>query len=187
MEYFFIESDRLKLIPLTYDHLLLHEHPEKLAAALGLTSATIQMEEPFKSGYVDALENFWKPNIIKYPHYYKWYTNWLIVLKSINSAIGGIGLAGILNENGETETGYAMDLHHRNKGYATEALSKLADWVFEHEGAKSLIAHTYRETNASQRTLIKSGFTCIGPEITDDGEVFLWRKGNSRSDVTVFN
>lgn len=98
MEYFFIESDRLQLIPLTYDHLLLHEHPEKLAAALGLTSATIQMEEPFKSEYVDALENFWKPNRIKYPHYYKWYTKWLIVLKSINSAIGGIGLAGILNE-----------------------------------------------------------------------------------------
>jgi len=179
MECFFIESNRLRLIQLTYDHLLLDNHPDKLAVELGLTSATILLEEPYKSGYTDALENFWKPNILKYPQYYKWYTNWLIVLKSSNCAIGGIGLAGMLNENGETETGYAMDLNHRNQGYATEALTRLTEWVFEHEAAIAVIAHTHRDKNASQQTLIKSGFTQKGPEVTDDGEVFLWRKVKS--------
>ena len=119
MEYFNIESDRLRLIPLTYDHLLLNDDPDKLAFTLGLVSATIEMEESFNIAYSDALENFWKPNTLKYPKYYKWYTNWLIVLKSSNSAIGGIGLSGMLNAHGETETGYALDLNHRNKGYAT--------------------------------------------------------------------
>lgn len=176
MESFFIESDRLRLIPLTYDHLLLHYDPDKLASELGLISASIEIEEPFKSGYTDALENFWKPNILKYPEYYKWYTNWLIVIKSLNKAIGGIGLSGKLNENGETETGYALDLNHRNQGYATEALIRLSDWVFDHEAAKALIAHTHREKNASQSTLIKAGFILIAPEVTDDGEVFLWKK-----------
>ena len=176
MEYFNIESDRLRLIPLTYDHLLLNNYPEKLAFTLGLVSATIEMEQAFITAYTEALENFWKPNTLKYPKYYKWYTNWLIVLKSSNSAIGGIGLSGILNQQGETETGYALDLNHRNKGYATEALTRLTQWVFEHEAAQALIAHTHREKNASQSTLIKAGFSLIGPEITDDGEVFLWRK-----------
>ncbi len=147
-----------------------------MAKTLGLRNCLIQCGEPFDEAFEDALENFWKPMSKENPQDYEWFTNWLIVLKFENTTIGGIGLSGKPNEKGETETGYAIDIHYRGKGYMTQALALMCKWFFEQNDTKSLIAHTMPNGIISQKTLIKNGFELIGPEVTDDGEVLLWRK-----------
>ena len=174
--FFYIESERLKLIPLDYDHLCFYAQPEKLSLILGIRNCLIETGEPFDEAFNEALENFWKPMTQAHPEQYPWFTNWLIVLKSENATIGGIGLSGLPNDAGETETGYATDIKYRNRGYMSEALACLCEWVFQQPDVKAIIAHTFPDGLISQKTLTNNGFRLVGPEITDDGEVLLWRK-----------
>lgn len=173
---FYIESEEIGLLPLSYEQLCLYGQPELMAKTLGLRNCLIKCGEPFDAAFDDALENFWKPMCEENPDDFQWFTNWLIVLKSENTAIGGIGLSGKPDESGETETGYAIDVDYRGKGYMTEALSLMCNWYFEQQNASSLKAHTFPDGIISQKTLIKNGFLLIGPEVTEDGEVLLWRK-----------
>lgn len=175
--FFYIESERLRLIPLTYEQLCLYsERPEQLAENLHLKNCLIETEEPFKSGFIEASESVWKPKTKENPGHYQWVTNWLIVLKETNETVGGIGFSGLPNEHGETETGYAMDLKHRNKGYMSEALGCLCQWALQQPNMKAIIAHTLPDGIISQKTLINNGFVLVGPTTTDDGDVLLWRK-----------
>lgn len=179
MSYFYIESERLRLIPLNYEHLCAYQNPELLAQMLDLSMHKIEVEEPFDSGFIEALDNFWKPKVLANPADFQWFTNWLIVLKDTKRSIGGIGLVGLPNEKGETETGYGIDLNHREKGYISEALGCLTQWAFLNPDLKAIIAHTLIETNASQTVLKKNGFVLIGPTVTDDdGDVLQWRLDN---------
>lgn len=177
MSYFYIESERLRLIPLNYEHLCAYTEPEKLAQLLDLSLHKIEMEEPFASGFLGALENFWKPKVLANTANYQWFTNWLIVLKETKRSIGGIGLRGLPNENGETETGYGIDLNHRGKGYVSEAVKCLTNWAFQQPNVKAIIAHTLIEPNASQAVLQKNGFVLIGKifDEEDEQEVLKWR------------
>src|ERR1700733_146114 len=111
---FFIESERLKMIPLTHQLLqLLHHNRTAMEASLGLNISNMQIDPFYKNEVDDAMINFWLPKTLEYPDAYKWYTNWEIILKSNNTSIGGMGFAGEPNENGEAETGYMVDQQHK--------------------------------------------------------------------------
>lgn len=167
---FYIESERLKLIPLNLHQLRIYNDHEALAENLGLKVAKIETELLFQHEFDDALQNHWTPLVEKNPDNYIWYTNWLIVLKEENIAVGGIGVTGIPDETGACETGYGMDLNQRGKGYATEALGCLAQWAFQNPGLKTIIAHTVIDGLSSQKVLQKAGFQYVKTE----GELILW-------------
>jgi ribosomal-protein-alanine N-acetyltransferase len=167
---FYIESERLKLIPLNLHQLRIYNNPEALAENLGLKAAKVETEPFFQNEFDDALQNHWAPLVEKNPDNYIWYTNWLIVSKEENVAVGGIGITGLPDEKGECETGYGMDLNHRGKGYATEALVCLAQWAFQNPGLKAIIAHTLIDGLNSQRVLQKAGFQSVKTE----SELVLW-------------
>lgn len=169
----YIESSRLRLIPLTLDQLLLYKNDyDALCLALGLCPSPIDMEAVFQAEFDDALVNYWIPQTAANQAYYRWFTNWLIVEKSTNCPIGGIGTAGLPNENGETEIGYGLGIAHRQKGYATEALSLLSEWVLKHIFVVAVIAHTPIELADSQRVLEKVGFI----KVSEEAGILLWRK-----------
>ncbi len=172
---FFIESLRLKLIPLPHFHLqILQKSRAELEKVLGLNISQQQTEPLFIQEIEDALVNFWLPRTAENPENYPWFTNWEIVLKTKNLSIGGIGLAGLPDEKGETMTGYGLDSNFRNQGFATEALLCLSAWAFEHASLKALIATTYPDNIPSQRVLIKAGF-----ELMKVDELLHFRKINS--------
>ncbi len=156
---FYIESNRLQLIPLTTSQLQLHASDYLgLQKSLGLTPRLMQMEEYFQNEFDDALANYWLPETAANGSNYQWFTNWLIVDKTQNCVAGGIGVAGLPNDQGETEIGYGIDQSYRGRGIATEALTCLTQWVFKHPAAKALIAHTPVDLIHSQRVLAKAGF-----------------------------
>jgi [ribosomal protein S5]-alanine N-acetyltransferase len=167
---FYIESERLRLIPLNLHQLRIYTNSEALAENLGLKEAKVETEPFFQSEFDDALQNHWAPLVEQNPDNYIWYTNWLIVLKEENIAVGGIGVTGLPDENGACETGYGMDLNHRGKGYATEALMCLAHWAFQNPDLKTIIAHTLIDGLSSQKVLRKAGFQSVKTE----GELILW-------------
>lgn len=167
---FYIESERLRLIPLNLHQLRIYNHSEALAISLGLEVAKVETEPFFQTEFDDALQNYWLPKVEKNADNYVWFTNWLVVQKQENIGIGGIGLAGLPNENGESEIGYCMDLKQRGKGYATEALVCLSQWAFQNENLKIIVAHTPLDLLNSQRVLQKAGFLLIKTE----NELLRW-------------
>lgn len=156
---FFIESERLKLIPLTHEQLLLLRQDRALMEiSIGLTPSFMLVEPFYYAEIIDALDNFWLPNTLAHPEKYLWYTDWELVLKSANTSVGGMGFAGYPNENGEAEIGYMIDGNHHNKGFATEALQTMITWAFTHQFVKAIIVHTYADNLPSRRLLDKCGF-----------------------------
>ncbi len=156
---FFIESERLRMIPLTNELLQLCDaNRAAMELAVGLNISNMQVDPFYKNEVDDAMTNFWLPKTLEHPEDYMWYTSWEIILKSTNTSIGGMGFAGEPNEKGEAETGYMIDQQHQNQGYATEALQLLSGWALAQEKVKAIIVHTYWDNMASKRLLMKCGF-----------------------------
>lgn len=173
---FQLESTRLRLIPLTTTQLQLHAADyDALQRSLGLVPRQMQMEEYFQHEFDDALANYWLPETAANASRFEWFTNWLIVHKDDNCIAGGIGVAGLPNDQGETEIGYGIDQSYRGQGIATEAVECLAAWVFKHRGVEALIAHTPVALTNSHRVLIKAGFD----RISEKEGLILWRKLNA--------
>jgi [ribosomal protein S5]-alanine N-acetyltransferase len=156
---YFIESERLKLIPLTYQQLLLQaQNPEVLPQILNIQRAPLTLEPTFEAEMLEALQNFWLPNTLLYPDLYYWYTNWYLVEKHRNIAVGGIGFGGYPNDFGETTIGYMLGHEYRGNGYATEALQTLSGWGFSFSILKAIKADTQPGNQPSQRVLERAGF-----------------------------
>jgi RimJ/RimL family protein N-acetyltransferase len=161
------------MIPLTHELLqLLHTGRAEMEQALGLTQSHWQVDEFYQKEIDDAMVNFWLPKTLANPDNFTWYTDWELVLKSTNTAIGGMGFNGEPNEQGEAEVGYMIEKGHQNKGFATEALKLMSSWALSQKRVKAVIVHTYRDNLPSQRILIKSGFEKVG---TDEEQLMTFR------------
>jgi ribosomal-protein-alanine N-acetyltransferase len=166
----FIESDRLKLIPLTHQQLLLcRDDRAVLDKLLGLQASAKQISTSFQQEMAEAMQNRWLPDTLSYPDLYPWYTNWEIVCKSINTAIGSVGFGGYPDDYGQTSVGYVIHEQHRNNGYVTEALVCLLQWGFSFSVLKNVIADTAIDNIASQKVLQRTGFKLTK---TEDGLLY---------------
>jgi RimJ/RimL family protein N-acetyltransferase len=84
---------------------------------------------------------------------------WFIIEKKDGNKIGFIGnfLIGRLQE-----VGYALVSNERNKGYGTEAVKIIVDYLFLSKDIIRIQAGTNVENKPSQRVLEKAGFTREG-------------------------
>lgn len=157
-----IKTERLGLMPLAHEHLLLYKHnPAELAKILNLNYTPSQNDPATEADHEEAIE-FWISNTAKYRKYFEWYTNWQIIYLEKKISIGGIGFAGMPNEEGKTMVGYGLDLRYHGMGFATEALQALCNWGFTHSSLLAIVADTPVQHLASQKVLIKSGFSVTG-------------------------
>lgn len=100
-----------------------------------------------------------------------WYTYFAIMLKDSDQMIGLIGFKDIPDTHGMSEIGYGVGSSFRNKGYATEAVRILAEWVFVNTHVKSIFAQTDINNIPSGKVLEKSGFSME----RQDGKMFQWK------------
>ena len=157
-----LETKRLKLLPLTHEQLLLHKNdPVALAKNLGVNYLKRQ-NDPATANDLHEVIEFWLQNTLKHRDKFEWCTNWEIILKTERIAIGGIGFAGAPDSEGKAEIGYGLDVRYFNKGYASEAVQSLLGWRFSHQQLHKVIAHTPMGHPASQKVLIKNGFSEVG-------------------------
>ena len=74
-----------------------------------------------------------------------------------------IGISGFKSRplKAHVELGYGVLPRNQRRGFATEAVSAMVDWAFAN-GVECISAETLPELIASQRVLLKSGFSFMG-------------------------
>lgn len=148
-----LETMRLKIIPLTKEQFrLLLNGVSKLEEDMNLASSGKLLNADTQQ----AMEMLYKESLL-HPHNYFWYTNWQIILKSENKAIGSMCFMKEPNCNGQVEIGYGINDDYRNNGYMTEAVICIYQWAFLQEDVSQIIAETEIDNYSSQKVLEKSG------------------------------
>lgn len=171
---FIIHTERLSLCALSYDEVVLLSNGRKeFETAAGFSASDIKLnaEEDFMDEFQNALIGYILPNLEKHADHFAWYTHWLIVEKSLNLTIGGIGGTGLPDDKGQTMIGYFIDGKFEGRGYATEAVNGFVQWQFSNPSLKSIFADTPVTNIGSQKVLQKAGFSFEGP--VEEG--YRWR------------
>jgi len=167
---FQLQSERLRLLALPPRELrILAKGRNELELALGLalTDFKLNTADNFLETFDKALAGFIIPLVTKHSSNYQWFTHWIMIERSTNKTIGGIGASGLPDKNGCVEIGYFIEAQSEGKGYATEAARCFASWLLEHPEVKSVFAHTLADGFASQKVLQKAGFVYAGE--TEEG------------------
>jgi [ribosomal protein S5]-alanine N-acetyltransferase len=164
-----IETDRLKLIPLSLGQLeSLLSQQSQVEKEIGITLS--------KNITVGRVEKAIKMKLEKMEDaseaYLNWITYWLLVIKSTSLGVGLLGFKGFPNENGFAEIGYGIDPAHRSMGYVTEAVIGMVEWAFIEPACQTIIAPGTQKSNpASNRVLEK-----VGMQVYEEtGEIFSWK------------
>jgi len=88
--------------------------------------------------------------------------NWGIELKENEELIGSISANKVENESNCYEIGYAIGRKYWGKGYATEALSVVVEYLMNEVGKRKLLCRCAKENKASQKVICKAGFKYSG-------------------------
>lgn len=169
-----IKTKRLLLKPLNADELLLAANdPDQLDKHLNLNVRN--SEESIPQGHVKKALEYRRKMVLQYPDTYEWYTEWELIEVNEQVIIGGVMLMSERNE-GEVEIGYGIDEKYQNKGYMTEAVCALIDWMFQQSGDLSyVVAETEKENIASQKVVIHAGMT----KYKETEDCYWWRIGRN--------
>lgn len=163
-----IETERLLLQPLTYEQLVKYAKCDNsLEKELGLkeSSRTISAE------LEEALAQTILPNVADTKKNYLYSTIWTAISKAENEMVGDLCIYGEMNANGEIEIGYGTYNEFQKKGFMTEIVKGIIDWVSTQRGVKSIIASTDKSNVASFKVLEKNNFVKIGETET----LFNWK------------
>ncbi|MCY6485455.1 GNAT family N-acetyltransferase [Clostridium aestuarii] len=98
------------------------------------------------------------------------FETWMIVNKDNMKVIGDIGFHGKPNEKGEVEVGFGLVEHERGKGFGSESLNAIMDWLSFQESVKVIKAECLISNKPSARILEKARLK----EINRDSELIYW-------------
>ena len=162
-----IQTPRLVLFPLTEAQLHLYLDASALEVQLGLTISQRQVSEELR----DAIENTLIPAAQQHKSS-PVYTLWTAVDKTHNMMVGDISLCVHKDTEEEIEIGYGTYDQHQNKGYMTEMIAGILDWLETQNTFSSVIATTAETNYPSHKVLIKNKFYTADVE---NGLIF-WRR-----------
>ncbi len=163
-----LESERIQLFPLTYDHLILYLQGENKP------EQTLNLTEGPRSISPELIEAFHETILIAVDDpgaNYLYSTLWNIIDKASNQMVGDLCFKGEPNAKGEIEIGYGTYPLFAGKGYMTEAIRLILQWAFAQTGVETVIAETENTNIASHRTLEKNNFR----KFKVSGEMYWWR------------
>ncbi|MFJ6207554.1 GNAT family N-acetyltransferase [Lysinibacillus sp. NPDC092081] len=162
-----LSTKRLKLIPLNAKYLdLLINDEQSLEIELSVSSKEVFLDEELRQAL-----KFRLSKVLENEENYIWYTNWLIVSKEENCIVGGIMLKGLPNEHGEVIIGYYIFPPYQGKGYMTETVRAMKDWLLRQSNVKYVVADTDKDNIASHKVLQKAGATLY----SESEELYYWR------------
>ena len=87
-----------------------------------------------------------------------------IELKETGELIGDTGVSEVEGKEDQVEVGYMISNKYSGKGYATEVLTALTEFIISTFGTKVLYGRVIKGNDASVRVLEKSGYTFVGEE-----------------------
>ena len=149
-----LETGRLKIIPLELPQLkLLLAGTPVLEKALGLAASAQELDEPARAAMASLAKS-----AARAPASYPWMTNWQIILKERNIAVGSACFMAVPDDAGLVEIGYGIPPIFQRRGYMTEALEALCGWALRQPGVGAVAAESEPANTASRRVLKKCGF-----------------------------
>lgn len=163
-----IETQRLRLIPLTLQQLLTcRENRALLQSSLDFPLAQDAISEAALRAIDVKINKMQHVPMDEHP----WYTYWVLICKPENIGVGLAGFKGAPNASGDAELGYGISPRYQNQGLMTEAVAGLVNWAVSQTECRGIIAETLRDNPASQRVLEKNGFKIIRESAT----ALFWR------------
>ena len=87
-----------------------------------------------------------------------------VELKETSELIGDTGVNEVEGNPGEVEIGYGICKKYSGKGYATELLKAMTDFIVETFGINILYGRVMHGNNASVRVLEKNGYEFVREE-----------------------
>ncbi len=163
-----IETERLILKPLNYEQLLKYikaDHSLEHELRLNKTLRSISPE------LKEALEDSILPNVSDPAKNYLYVTLWTIILKDENKMVGDLCFMGEPNIDGEIELGYGTYIEFQKKGYMTEAVGRILQWVKTQPEVRKVLASTEKLNTASHGILQKNNFS----QVSETGSIINWR------------
>lgn len=162
-----IETKRLRIIPLNPEQFTLflngiHFMEDTLGLVPSHETLDKHTQQAMTRQYQLATEH---------PENFLWLTNWQIILKSENKAIGSACFKNLPDTDGSIEIGYGIHPPYRNQGYMSEALKALCKWAFTLEGVQAVIAETEKKNLASQYVLQK----CKMKQFKESTDTIWWK------------
>ncbi len=150
-----VETERLLLIPLTYDQLIKYLRDDNsLEDELDLNETNKTISDELKEAFSQTI----LPNVADKRKNYLYSTLWAAILKSENKMIGDLCFVGEPNSAGEIEIGYGTYEAYRNKGYMTEAVGGMVKWAQKQHGVTAVTASTEKRNIASFKVLRRNDF-----------------------------
>lgn len=150
-----ITTKRLTIIPLTYDQLLLYlQGGQLLEKSLQLSDSPRTIAPELK----EALEESILPNVLDPTQNPLFTTLWTAISRVENTMVGDFCFHGAPNAEGEIEIGYGTYEAFQRKGYMTEMVGGMLDWLKTQPLVKSVVASTEKTNLASFKVLERQGF-----------------------------
>ena len=87
-----------------------------------------------------------------------------VELKESGELIGDSGVSAVEGKENEVEIGYVISKRHTGKGYATELVRAVSEFMASTFSAKVIYGRVIRGNDASARVLENSGFTFLGED-----------------------
>ena len=154
-----IETERLIILPLSYKQLKKYIRCDNsLEEELNLGSTSRAISNELK----EALEQAILPNVADKSKDYLYSTIWTAISKAENKMVGDICMYGEPNEVGDVEIGYGSNNEFQNKGYMTEIVGGMIDWLKTQGKVRTIYASTEKSNVASYRVLEKNDFIKVG-------------------------
>ncbi|MCE7793802.1 GNAT family N-acetyltransferase [Salipaludibacillus sp. CUR1] len=123
-----------------------------------IAETTISMPHPYPRETVDWWINFVRENMEKGNAY-----EFGLYLKDRPSEyVGNCGFVSVSKQHNHGELGYFTNPDHWNKGYSTEACSKLLEFGFNTLGLERVFGRCMAKNTASKRVMEKCGLKVEG-------------------------
>jgi RimJ/RimL family protein N-acetyltransferase len=162
-----IETNRLTIIPLTYNQLVKYIHIDNsLEAVLNLNPTVRSISPELK----EALEQTILPAVADTSKNYLYSTLWTMISKAENKMVGDLCFVGEPNDDGEIEIGYGTYEAFRAKGFMTEAVGGMIGWAEKQPGVKAIVASTDKDNIASFTILTRNNFI----KTSESDTMFNW-------------
>ena len=87
-----------------------------------------------------------------------------VVLKETGELIGDTGVNEVEGKTEEVEIGFVIGREYRGKGYASEVIKRMTDYIIHSFGIKVLYGRVMKGNEASVRVLEKNGYNFVGEE-----------------------
>ena len=87
-----------------------------------------------------------------------------VELKETGELIGDTGISEVEGASGEIEIGYQICEKHTGKGFATELVKAMNEFIFSRFEADVIYGRVVKGNTASVRVLEKSGYTFVREE-----------------------